>query len=101
MLSALLAASAGLDVIIASRVAFPLPFAARHALDCMPPGEAVALLREAGAGLATVSDEQVGRIMELCGRNPLELRLVGGILGSGGCTAEVRGRFRWVWSRGG
>jgi hypothetical protein len=86
----LMEASPGLDVIIASRAAFPLPFAARCALNCMPPDEAVALLREAGAGQTAVSNEQAGRIAELCGFNALELSLVGGLLGGRSCTPEVK-----------
>ena len=83
-------AGPGLDVVVASRAAFPLRFVAHHTLGCMPPGEAVALLRAAGADRAAMSDEQAGRIAGLCGCNPLELSLVGGILGGGSCTPQVR-----------
>jgi hypothetical protein len=86
----LLGASPALDVIVASRSAFPLPFAAQCPLDRMPPNEAVALLKAAGAGQVAVSDEQAGRIAELCGFNALELSLVGGLLGGRSCTPEVR-----------
>jgi hypothetical protein len=47
-------------------------------------------LRQAGAGQAGVHDEQAGRIAELCGFNALELSLVGGLLGGGSCTPDVR-----------
>jgi hypothetical protein len=86
----LLGGSPALDVIVASRSAFPLPFAAQCPLDRMPPNEAVALLKAAGAGQVAVSDEQAGRIAELCGFNALELSLVGGLLGGRSCTPEVR-----------
>ena len=83
-------AAPGLDVIVASRAAFPLPFAAHCPLGCMPLDEAVALLRAAGAGHAAVSDKQAGQIAEKCACNPLELKLVGGLLGGRSCTPKVR-----------
>ena len=83
-------AAPGLDVIVASRAAFPLPFAAHRPLDRMPHGEAVDILRAAGAGQAVMSDEQAGQIAELCGCNPLELSLIGGLLGGRSCTPEVK-----------
>jgi hypothetical protein len=94
----LLEASPGLDVIVASRAAFPLPFAAQCPLDRMAQNESVALLRAAGAGLATVSDEQAGCIAELCGFNALELSLIGAMLRGPSCTPEVRPLVvLWGW----
>jgi hypothetical protein len=88
-------ASRGLDLIVASRASFPQQFAAHCRLKCMPPNEAVALLRAAGADQAAVSDEQAGRIAELCGFNALELSLVGSMLGSCSCTAKVSCFWGW------
>lgn len=85
----LLGASPGLHIIITTRTAFTLPAAASCGLQCMTQQDAVELLRAICRG-RHLPDPQARRIAAACGCNPLELALVGGMMGSGSCTPQVR-----------
>lgn len=96
LLDSLSGASCALRIIITSRTRALRPLAPGvliTQLEALPLADAVQLLHTACPDRQLQQDE-AEQVAEACGRNGLELCLVGAVLNTGQCDAQVRGQQR-------